>query len=100
MSDELPTPLPFRVVVAPSSVTVAEIEELDAPAVVEEGDAWSLDDIEAAYQQALESQLLALGIRRHLQEQLAGQPQGSAAEAARTAAGPPGRIAGAEGTGQ
>ena len=55
MSDDLPSSLPFRVVVASSSVTEAEGEELDASVPVQEGDAWSLDDIEAAYQQALES---------------------------------------------
>ncbi len=55
MSDDLPASLPFRVVVTPSSVTAADLEELDAPVSPEEGDAWSLDDIEAAYQQALES---------------------------------------------
>ncbi len=55
MSDDLPASLPFRVVVAPSSVTEADGEEFNAPAPNDEGDAWSLDDIEAAYQQALES---------------------------------------------
>ena len=55
MLDENPASLPFRVVVAPSPIADAEIEELDVPAPADEGDAWSLDDIEAAYQQALES---------------------------------------------
>lgn len=55
MTDELPSSLPFRVVVEPSSVPAVEGEELEALAPADEGDAWSLDDIEAAYQQALES---------------------------------------------
>ncbi len=55
MSDDLPSSLPFRVVVASSSVTEVDGEELDTSVPTDEGDAWSLDDIEAAYQQALES---------------------------------------------
>ena len=55
MSDDLSLPFPFRVVVNPSP----EIESTDlgfeTPSHPEGEDGWDLDDIEAAYQQALES---------------------------------------------
>jgi len=55
MSDDISLPFPFRVVVNPSP----EIESTDlgfeTPSHPEGEDGWDLDDIEAAYQQALES---------------------------------------------
>jgi segregation and condensation protein B len=55
MSNEHAPTLPFRVVVAPNSVTDADALASDAPGLAEETENWSLDDIEAAYQQALDS---------------------------------------------
>lgn len=55
MSDDHLLPFPFRVVVSPSSETETKEAELDAQLPSEEDAGWSLDDIEAAYQQALES---------------------------------------------
>lgn len=55
MSDDHAPSLPFRVVVAPTSVMDADPESCEAPGLAEEAEGWSLDDIEAAYQQALES---------------------------------------------
>ena len=55
MSNDHPPTLPFRVVVAPTSVMDADPESCEAPGPAEEAEGWSLDDIEAAYQQALES---------------------------------------------
>jgi len=55
MSDDHSLPFPFRVVVSPSPGTETNEVELDAQLPSEDGEGWSLDDIEAAYQQALES---------------------------------------------
>ena len=55
MSDDLSLPLPFRVVVHSSSAASAD-EGTESQLLTEgNGDDWSLDDLEAAYQQALES---------------------------------------------
>ena len=55
MSDEHLLPFPFRVVVSPSSEPDANAVASDPQLPSEEGEGWSLDDLEAAYQQALES---------------------------------------------
>ena len=58
MSDDPSHTLPFRVVVNHASEAVPRAEEIESQLPGEEdgeGEGWSLDDIEAAYQQALES---------------------------------------------
>ncbi len=55
MSNDHPPTLPFRVVVAPSTNTELDVEGADVAGLAEAAEGWSLDDIEAAYQQALES---------------------------------------------
>ena len=56
MSDDHSLPFPFRVVVSPAIDAAPRAEEIDSQSPPEEGgEGWSLDDIEAAYQQALES---------------------------------------------
>lgn len=55
MTDQHPPTLPFRVVVGQNPVPNSDAHGLDAPELDQEGEGWSLDEIEAAYQQALES---------------------------------------------
>jgi segregation and condensation protein B len=57
MAEDQSLPFPFRVVVNPSTLSGAhEAEPEAAPHELEDqGEGWDLDDIEAAYQQALES---------------------------------------------
>ena len=55
MSNDHAATLPFRVVVAPTLDTDSDSEASDGLGLDEEAEGWSLDDIESAYQQALES---------------------------------------------
>lgn len=83
MSDNQTPSLPFRVVVASASSTEADAEAFDAPELAEEGEGWSLDDLEAAYQQALESlDTLDASVAEAL-----GGPELEAGEAAQLASG-------------
>ena len=55
MTDHHSSTLPFRVVVEPPSVPPLDPEGAGEAELEEQGEGWSLDEIESAYQQALES---------------------------------------------
>ncbi len=55
MAEDQSLPFPFRLVVHPPAGSAADEAELAPAPLDEDGEGWDLDDLEAAYQQALES---------------------------------------------
>ncbi len=88
MSDNQTPSLPFRVVVAPHPDTELDVETFDEPELAEPDEGWSLDEIEAAYQQALES----LDTLDATVAEAIGEPE-IAADEEPLAVGSPGRVA-------